>query len=498
MRARLKNLAYLPALLGLDTTRHLTESWPPAREIPALRRQTTDGLRPAPRRLAAQAEEVTRLLSDVRDTLATSADASCRSNASSALALLAERFEAAKPTLTSCEDSCRSATARMEEFVDAIRALELELADCRRGQSLSRWLLEKETGLKGSVGVQGISASNPRGAAEGSQDSQVGFLSDARLEGSYRSETSWHSADLRGSFARYGASANEFDYDLRQSNVLQYGTHAFRIGGRFARANEWLWSDERRGLRKDLAVEGGWRRLNSAGRALEILGHFRRENLAPSIWSKTELGAEASYVLTETLHDEFKAVASMSRLTLKDLDAPLWVTSLGVAYEQTRASSARMKLRLGLQDRRATDLGSGLWPEFFLGIDGTAILESGLSPYASLEMRPEATPWAPTSLTLRSHSGLKYVAGAFEIPADFSLGQVFHAGAPAIKRQDRLLELGLSPRYRLSDATKLALTTKWTRFWLLRSETNPAVLSVNYPRNSYKNFEASLRMQYEF
>ena len=151
-----------------------------------------------------------------------------------------------------------------------------------------------------------------------------------------------------------------------------------------------------------------------------------------------------------------------------------------------------------MQDRRISKEGAGLWPEFYLGVEGKKIQETALYPSASLEISPDSTPWSPHTLTARSRAGLNFVSGRLEMPTDFAIGQIFHGATGGQGRQDRFLEFAFKPRYKISDSASLALNTSWRRYWILKSDINPATLAVNYPRNSYKNFETVLRLLYEF
>jgi|GEM_PF-2938457 len=498
--SRFQTLALLPAFLGIDTTRHLSEGWPqgigtqPQRERGAPHREER-----APKRLRSQIEDVRAHLNDVRDALGSSESPACRDTASLALALLVERFDQQLPQFLECAGSCRATAARLEEFVDALNRLESELVACRRTRSLGKWLLERQSGFKGSLGTEGKFYSNPGGLSEPvGQSAELSSVFDVTLGGTYRGERSWHAADVAASFALFRDVANEFDHRVSQENVFQVGAQSFRFSAGMEKRSEWLWNSEQRGIHDTHKVEVGWRRVPASSRAVEVLAHYQNEAWRPSVWSRRVLGVESSYVLSESLHDDFKLRGAFARETLQGLDASVWVSAVGLVYERKGASFSSARMRLGLQDRRVKDLGAGLWPDFELQLESRDHFLRGLYPRFSLMLSPDSTPWSPHTLLGKSSWGFKYALSPFEFDLDLSIAQAFHRALPGGRRDDRMAELVMGPRYKFSESASLALPIRFTRFWILRSQTDPATPGFNYPSTSYSDFEAALRIQYDF
>jgi len=495
-RNTLQVVTLLPAFIGIDTTRHLIEAWPLLDVNTGL--QETPPEAKASKRLRVQVEELRQLLKDLLDSLGTSEEVACRETASNALLMLTERFEKQIPHFLACSGSCRASVARLEEFVDALRSLETELSGCRRTRTLGKWLLERETGLTGRIGLEGVRATNPVGDVEGAENSELSYGIDVGLSGAYRSEKSWHALDAEGAFMLFPSLQQEIDYAFHQENVFQAGSQALRAQVGLEKRGQWLWNTNERGTRSVQELDAGWRLVPGSSRALEIMGRYRSEKWDPTLWSKRSLGASTNYVLNESLHDDLKLKGGFMIETLKHLDAPLFVTSAGIAYERRGFGDVSARMNLGLQDRRTSDLGAALWPDFLLALEGRDLLTAGLFPSVSLGLNPESTPWSPTTLMAKSSWGLRYLSGNIELPAEFVLSQAFHRGFTGQKRDDRTMSISLRPIYKLSEAAKLSLPTKWTHFWVLRSETSADDREGSYPSNSFKNFETTLRLQYDF
>jgi hypothetical protein len=497
LRARLKVLTLLPAFLGLDSTRHLTEMWPQfadqaARVSPAPEPK-------APKRLRAQVEEVRLLLADIYSGLDAGDDVPCRANARNALALLVDNFQKQSPYFLGCLGSCRASSARLEEFVDALRTLEGEIAGCLRERTVNKWVLEGQTSLKGSLGAETLAESNPRGEASGGGDASAFTPAiDLEVQGVYRARRSWHSLRALSGFAMVSDQNKEFDYALEQENVLQLGSQAFRLKAGLESRGVWLWNQTTRGTQTRQEIEAGWRLVPGSTRALEVLGRWKNDVWSSSAWSRRVIGIDTNYVLSESLHDDLKVVGGISQETLKDLSSPLWVTRAGVVYRRKGSSYSSAYTRLGLQDRRVKSFGAGIWPDLALGLEGRDLFLTGLYPSFALELSPESTPWSAHTLMGKASWGLKYQRGAFEVPTTLSVGQAFHRGLAGDHRDDRYLEAGAAPSYRLSSKTRVSVPVKWTQFWILKSDISPTASDINYPSVAHKNFETRLRLQYDF
>jgi hypothetical protein len=497
LRSRLKVLTLLPAFLGLDSTRHLTEMWPQFADQSS--RVSPVPEPKAPKRLRAQVEEVRLLLGDIHAGLDTGDDIPCRANARNALALLVDSYQKQVPYFLGCLGSCRASAARLEEFVDALRTLEGEIAGCLRQRTLNKWVLEEQTSLKGSFGAQTLTESNPRGEVSAGGDASAFTPSlDLGLRGVYRSQNSWHALRALTGFSMVSDQNKEFDYALEQENVLQLGSQALRIKGGFEKRGVWLWNQTTRGTRTRREVEAGWRLVPGSTRALEILGRWRDDVWSSSAWSLRAIGVDANYVLSETLHDDLKVVGGLSQETLKGLSSPVWVTRAGVAYKRKGSTYSSAYTRLGLQDRRVKSFGAGIWPDLALGLEGRDLFFSGLYPSFSLSLSPESTPWSAHTLMGKASWGLRYQRGAFEFPATLSVGQDFHRGLGGDHRDDRSLGAAAAPSYKLSSKATLSVPVQWTQFWILKSDISPETTDFNYPSRSYSNFETTLRLQYDF
>lgn len=494
LRETLQVLTLVPAFVGIDTTRHLRESWPLLTARTGVEAPAPDAK--ASKHLRVQIEEVRQLLRDLLDSLRTSDEPSCRETASNALSVLIERFDKQVPYFLACSGSCRASSARLEEFVDAVRTLEAQLSGCRRTRTLGKWILERETGLKGLIGLQASRASNPRGEPVGT--SEISYGMGLGLRGAYRAEKSWHALDAEGALTLFPSLPQDIDYAFKQENVFQMGSQALRARIGLEKRGQWLWNQPIRGTRSVQDLEAGWRLVPGSSRALEIMGRYRSETWVPALWSKRSIGADMNYVLNESIHDDLKFRGGFELETLKGLDAPLFVTRVGVAYERRGASHTSARMNLGLQDRRTSELGAGLWPFFLLALEGRDLFAPGLFPSVSVELSPESTPWSPHTLMAKSSWGLKFVSRNFEIPTEFALSQAFHRGVPGQKRDDRVVGLSLRPKYKISTASSLSLPTTWTQFWTLRTESGAESRAGSYPSNSFKNFETALRLQYEF
>ncbi|MEO6460139.1 MAG: hypothetical protein ABIO95_06790 [Bdellovibrionota bacterium] len=497
MGTKFRTLAFLPALMAFDTTRHLMESWPQVADRNEIAAEAPSAT--APKKIRAQVEEVRSLLQDLLDSLKTSDDPACRDTAGLAMALLSERFDKQTPFFLACSGSCRSTGARLEEFVDALRSLESELGQCRRTQTLSKWLFERESGLKGSFGAQETVFVNPHGFPVGTSSvREVSSKFDFGLAGTYRSDRSWHSVEGTTSFAVFQKSVSELDYGVKQDNVVQLGSQAFRFSVALDKKGEWAWVRQARTSHDIQDVVAGWRLVPGSSRALEILAHFHTDAWRPADWSRRILGIETNYVITESLHDDLKLKGSLSREALKGLEGALWVTRAGVVYERKGSSFSSAHLTLGLQDRRMKDFGAGLWPDFEIELEGKDFFVSGLHPNFGLSLSPDSTPWSPHTLMAKSHWGLRYSRGNFEMPATFAVGEDFHRSPLSGHRDDRKLELTMSPAYKFSESLAVSLPIRVTRFWILKSDLDPASVTLNYPSNSYRDFEATMRLQYDF
>ncbi len=496
-RARLKVLTLLPAFIGLDSTRHLTEMWPQFAE-PSSRVSPIPEPK-APKRLRAQVEDVRLLLGDLHSGLDMGDEIPCRANARNALALLVDNFQKQVPYLLGCFGSCRASAARLEEFVDALRTLEGEITGCLSQRTLNKWVFEEQTSLKGSFGAQTLNESNPRAEATAGGDSSALTPSlDLELRGVYRSRSSWHSLRALSGFAMVSDQNKEFDYALEQENVLQLGSQALRVKAALERRGVWLWNQATRGTHTHREVEAGWRLVPGSTRALEILGRWTDDTWSSSAWSLRAIGVDANYVLSETLHDDLKVVGGLAQETLKGLSSPVWVTRAGVAYKRKGSTYSSAYTRLGLQDRRVKSFGAGIWPDLALGLEGRDLFFSGLYPSFSLSLSPESTPWSAHTLVGKASWGLRYQRGAFEFPATLSVGQDFHRGLGGDHRDDRSLGAGASPSYKLSSKTTLSVPVQWIQFWILKSDISPETTNLNYPSRSYSNFETTLRLQYDF
>jgi hypothetical protein len=453
----------------------------------------------APKRLRAQIEEVRLLLGDIYAGLDTGDEVSCRANARNALALLVDSFQKQSPYFLGCLGSCRASAARLEEFVDALRMLEEEIAGCLSQRTVNKWVLEAETSLKGSLGAQALAESNPRGEASGGGDASAFTPSlDLKLVGVYRAQRSWHSLRAATGFAMVSDQNKEFDYALEQENVVQLGSQALRLKAGIDTGGVWLWNQAVRGSRTRQHVEAGWRLVPGSKRALEILGRWKSDVWSSSAWSHRVIGVDTNYVLNETLHDDLKVVGGLSQETLQGLSSPVWVTRAGVAYRRKGSSYSTAYTRLGLQDRRVKNFGAGIWPDIGVGLEGRDLFVTGVYPSFSLSLSPESTPWAAHTLMGKATWGLRFQKGSFELPTTLSVGQAFHRGLGGDHRDDRQLEAGAAPAYKLSSKTTLSLPVHWIQFWILKSDISPATSDANYPSRAYKNFETSLRLQYDF
>jgi hypothetical protein len=500
LRARLRSLTLLPALAVMDPTRHLTESWP---QLPPIQ-SSAESAPPsrAPKKLRAQIDEIQALLLEISGALEGIESRSCRENARVALAFLSERYESQRPSFLACVGSCRFVHVRLEEFVEALRGFETELAECRSSRSINKWLLEKHSGFDGSVAVQALELSNPRGYPDTSLV-RAGreFALDLSVDGTYRSSQSWHSAEIASRVAMFRDHADEIEWSLRQENVLQLASHALRAELTYARGGEWLWSGAEASRALVVRQEAllGWRFVPSSGRATEILASYQSHQWDPLVWSLSSVGLNLNRVLSASLHDELKFVGGVASETYAQAwSDPLWVTRLGVLYERKGAELSTAHARIGLQDRRIAGSGASLWPDFSLGVEGRDALLRGLFPKVSLELSPMATPWAPHALSARSNWGLLYRLGRFELPVDLGIGRIFHRGLIGQSRDDMVVEAAMSPRWKLSSKALFSVPLSWTHFMLLRSDLASAATPVHFPVASFENIQAALRLQYDF
>lgn len=485
--------------LERDSLRHLQEGWP------RLQNSTPKASREegaSSRRVRGYYRNYLAALESTQAVLEQADKSNCQQGQLLAVQDLIQQTLSERRSLLTCKFGCRASELRFQKLHSLLYEFDEAVAECLRGSVTRAWLYEKQTQLKAHVLLEVDQFSNPSAQAVGaSAESRQDSLIGTGLNFDYRGDEYWTGLEARGGIRFRKDSANKWPFFLKNDWIYQPSKHAFRFGGLWGRSFPYLNSTlpiTEDLIAKNYAASFLWK-LPLGDRSLGLGVEWAKETWSEDLWSRVQVKVTADYYLVERHRESVRLYASAAKIALKNSNnTQLWASRVGLFFEEIRSSSESSLLKLGIQDRRVKGSGASLWPEFEVAGVGPDLVINNIFPSWKLSVEPVETPWSLNTLRSQAEMGLRFSKASLNLPFKVAMGRDFHRSDVGGLRDDLILRLSLSPAYRVSSRVLIELPLEWQRYWILRSDRDPSTVLVPYPQNSYKAYEARLRLRYEF
>jgi hypothetical protein len=485
----------------IDSLRHLQESWPRLEAVDAsLEAQNLKTS--SSRRLRGLYRNYLEALESVRATLEQTDASDCQRAHLLAIQDLLSFAKKEENAFTQCHASCRASELKLQNLQNLLHRLDEEVQQCLRGAVTRAWLQVKRTRLRGDLALELEHFSNPYAqGATSSPKSRNDLSLGTKLDFGYRGESFWVGLDGGGALLLRKNNPDKWPFSIRNEWIYQASKHAFRWGASWSRDFPYSQTpviSETSYTRNKQEAFLLWK-FPSFTRSLALGLDWMKESWRVDAFSQQSWGPRFSYYLMEKHLESLVFYIAPQHISITSAgDWGLWATGVGFLFEEKHSEYEESRLKLGIQDRRLEEEGASLWPDFELLGVGPDLLLPHLSISWFLKLSPEQTPWSVSTLRAQTGVGLKYKINNLIMPFEIRMARDFHRSPPGGRRDDLFLAFSLGPSVQVSKHFFVEMPLDWNRYWILQSSKSPSGVLAAFPQNSYKTYEARLRLKYEF